>query len=86
MCLPARISDKIPNLKQKQVLQKKGLGLEKIVFDLEDTEEEVHGKLTNSKILKGLSYYGVYLTVEYWKALKKSLYKANPKIIINYTN
>ena len=69
MCLPARISDKIPNLKQKQVLQKKGLGLEKIVFDLEDTEEEVHGKLTNSKILKGLSYYGVYLTVEYWKAL-----------------
>ena len=69
MRLPVRISDKIPNPKQKQVLQKKELGLEKIVFDLEDTEAEAHAKLTNSTILKGLSYYGVFLTVEYWKAL-----------------
>ena len=30
---------------QKKVLQKAGTGLKKIVFDLEDTEEEVYAKI-----------------------------------------
>ena len=47
MCLSDRISDKIQNPTQKQVLQKAGLGLKKLVFDLEDTEEEVYAKLTS---------------------------------------
>ena len=50
MCLSDRISDKIPNPTQKQVLQKAGLGLKKIVFNLEDTEEEVYAKLTSSEL------------------------------------
>ena len=50
MCRSDRISDKIQNPRQKQVLQKAGLGLKKIVFDLEDTEEEVYVKLTSSEL------------------------------------
>ena len=50
MCLSDRISDKISNPTQKQVLQKAGLGLKKIVFDLEDTEEELYAKLTSSDL------------------------------------
>ena len=52
MCLSDRTSDKIPNPTQKQVLQKAGFGLKKIVFDLEDN-------------VVTLNYYGVYLTVDY---------------------
>ena len=44
MCLSDRISDNIQNPTQKQASQKEGLGLKKIVFDLEDTKEEVCGK------------------------------------------
>ena len=50
MCLFDRISDNIQNRTQKQVLQKEGLGLKKIVFDLEDTKEEVCDKLTSSEL------------------------------------
>ena len=39
ICLPDKISDKIPNPMQKEVFKKAALGLEKLVFDLEDTEE-----------------------------------------------
>ena len=49
MYLSHRISDKIQNPTLKQVLQKAGLGLRKIVFDLEDTEEDVNAKLTSSE-------------------------------------
>ena len=50
MCLSDRISDNIQNPTQKQASQKEGLGLKKIVFDLEDTKEEVCGKLTSSEL------------------------------------
>ena len=73
MCLSDRISGNIQNPTQKQALQKEGLGLKKIVFDLEDTKEEVCGKLTSSKTVMGLNYCGMYLTVEYWKALNVQL-------------
>ena len=39
ICLSDKIFDKIPNPMQKEVFKKAGLGLDKIVFDLEDTEE-----------------------------------------------
>ena len=50
MCLSCRISDKIPNSTQKQVLEQAELGLKNIVFDLKDVEEEVYAKLTFSEL------------------------------------
>ena len=35
---------------QKRVLQNAGLGLKKILLDLEDSEEEVYAKLTSSDL------------------------------------
>ena len=34
---------------QKRFLQNAGVGLKKILFDLEDSEEEVYAKLTSSE-------------------------------------
>lgn len=39
ICLSDKMCDKIPNPIQEEVSKKAGLGLKKIVFDLEDTEE-----------------------------------------------
>ena len=50
MCLSGRISDKIPNSTQKQVLQQAEIGPKNIVFGLKDTEEEVYAKLTFSEL------------------------------------
>ena len=36
-----------------QNLQKAGLGLKKIIFDLEDTDEDVYANLTSSKFDEG---------------------------------
>ena len=50
MFLSDRISDKLLNPKQKKVLQKAGLGLKNIAFDLEETEEKIYNKLTSLEL------------------------------------
>ena len=66
---------------QKQVLQKAGLGLKKIVFDLEDTEEEVYAKLTSSELnedqntigfpqLKNYVWFELLRCVPNWRTLE----------------
>lgn len=51
ICLADRFAQKVPSPSQKVALENAGLGFRKIVFDIEDTEEEVYKKLLSSTLI-----------------------------------
>ena len=50
MCLADRLATKVPSATEKQVLQKAGLGIKKIKFEIDSDEKAVQETITSSEV------------------------------------
>ncbi len=53
VCLSDRLSVKVPNAHEKQILHAAGLGSKKIKLDMDDDEQTVQDKLTSDEVKDG---------------------------------